>query len=271
MSRIFSGLVFIPLFVGLVLYLPPIAYFAFIQIGVLLCCIEFFKMADSGGCSTEAFLGTAVAMMLSFSMGQSSYGFDFPILNPVLLITLSLFAIPLSYILRKKPIKNALLSISATFAGILLIGYLLGYQLLLRNIGKDGTTLIILLYLIIWTGDAAALYTGRLLGKHSFSPVISPKKTWEGSIGGFTASLAVAFVSAFWFIDFFTVTEAIVIAAIMNIVGQMGDLVESLFKRSSEIKDSSTLIPGHGGFLDRADSLLFAAPVLYYSYLYLIK
>ncbi len=270
LHRVLTGVVSIPLFICLVKLLSPFAFFIFIEAAVLICCIEFFRMADTGGISTEAFLGTAVAMMMCFSVGQSSYGFDFPVFNLFMLITLSLFVIPLSYMIRKKPVAHALSSVSATIAGAMLVGYLMGYQLLLRNEAEHGAALIFVLYFVIWGGDAGALCVGKSFGKHKITPVISPRKTIEGCVGGFAASLVAAVISHYWFAGFIPLGTILIIASVMNIIGQSGDFIESMFKRGADIKDSSSILPGHGGLLDRGDSILFAAPVLYYSYMLFI-
>jgi phosphatidate cytidylyltransferase len=112
--------------------------------------------------------------------------------------------------------------------------------------------------------DTGAYFAGRALGKRKLAPKISPGKTWEGFVGGMIASLAFAVLAHYWFFRELPLKWALPLAAAMNVLGVLGDLVESALKRGSDAKDAATLLPGHGGFLDRLDSLLFNAPLLYY-------
>jgi phosphatidate cytidylyltransferase len=140
---------------------------------------------------------------------------------------------------------------------------LFGFQAALRA-GDHGKQWIVFLYLVIWASDTGAYYIGSSLGKHKLYPKISPKKSVEGLIGGMLAAAGVALLCRAWFLPAVGVLEAAVLGLVLAVAGTLGDLVESLFKRSVGVKDSGNLIPGHGGILDRMDSMLFAAPVLYY-------
>jgi phosphatidate cytidylyltransferase len=112
--------------------------------------------------------------------------------------------------------------------------------------------------------DSGAYYTGRALGRHKLAPRISPGKTWEGAAGGMLASLLTAVLAHYWFFPELPLRIALPLAAAMNILGVLGDLTESALKRGAGAKDAAQILPGHGGLLDRLDSLLFNAPVLYY-------
>ena len=116
----------------------------------------------------------------------------------------------------------------------------------------------------VWVCDSAAYFVGRALGKHPLFKRVSPNKTWEGAIGGFVGAVAVFTVARFIALPYLSVVQAIVCGALIGLFGQVGDLVESLLKRSAGVKDSSALIPGHGGVLDRFDSLMFVAPLLFF-------
>jgi len=140
----------------------------------------------------------------------------------------------------------------------------------------NGPSLVTFLLFVVWAGDIAAYYVGRTFGKHKLAPRLSPNKTWEGAIGSIAGSL-VAAGGLLALADGFTQWNSaklsypeeiwywLVLAVIVNIAAQLGDLVESALKRSAGVKDSGTLLPGHGGVLDRIDSLLLAAPMLWYA------
>ncbi|MEA2031161.1 MAG: phosphatidate cytidylyltransferase [candidate division Zixibacteria bacterium] len=135
--------------------------------------------------------------------------------------------------------------------------------------GFYGGDLLLFLFGLLWVGDTAAMGFGFWVGRHKLAPAVSPNKTVEGLIGGIIGSVAVGVLMFFWKFDNLGLWHTLVIAVGCSIFGQMGDLVESMWKRSLNIKDSSAIIPGHGGILDRFDSLLFAAPFMY-AYLKLI-
>jgi phosphatidate cytidylyltransferase len=122
---------------------------------------------------------------------------------------------------------------------------------------------ILLLFAIIWVGDSAAYYGGRALGRHLLAPRVSPKKTVEGAVAGLLGSVIVGVIGGKWALDQ-EWTRLIVLSALTAVAGQVGDLAESVLKRSAGVKDSSSILPGHGGILDRLDSLFFAAPVFYW-------
>lgn len=177
-------------------------------------------------------------------------------------------------------------SYPAAAASVFAIGYTTIPLLLLANLRQQwaGAFLILYLFLVVWTGDTAAYYVGRAIGRHKMAPRISPGKTWEGGIASFLASIGVG-VLVFnyaqqiseglliahlldrwqgYFAPAPPVSEIIVLSAFINITAQLGDLVESLLKRGAGVKDSGALLPGHGGMLDRIDALLFAVPVLWF-------
>lgn len=128
--------------------------------------------------------------------------------------------------------------------------------------GVNGGDWLLLLFGILWVGDTAAMFTGKMFGKHKLAPSVSPNKTVEGFFGGIAGALVIASVLWYWRLDSIEFADIVVIALGCSIFGQLGDLVESMWKRSRGIKDSSAMIPGHGGVLDRFDSLLFATPFL---------
>ena len=163
---------------------------------------------------------------------------------------------------REDNIKTAIDQISFTLFGILYIAGLGGCYLLIRNF-EGGNLLILFLFLITWLGDIAAYYWGKNFGKTPLAPIISPNKTVEGAIAGLAGSLIAGLIAGFLFLDHIMIEHCLLVAFICGSIGQLGDLAESLLKRHAGIKDSGNILPGHGGVLDRIDSLLFAGPAFY--------
>ena len=132
--------------------------------------------------------------------------------------------------------------------------------------GEDGEDLLMLLFVCVVLADIAAYYVGRAVGRRRLAPVLSPKKTWAGAVAGVAASMAGALVAQAWFYQRLAPGHALVLGFALGLAAIVGDLAESMVKRSANVKDSSRLLPGHGGLLDRTDSLLFAGPLLFYYY-----
>ena len=153
--------------------------------------------------------------------------------------------------------------------GIIYIPLLLSFLVSIRR-APDGMTWIFMLLAIIFAGDISAYYVGSYLGRHKLNPAISPGKTIEGAIGGLVGNLLVGSIGKFFFLPALSWGSAVLFFLAVGLAGQVGDLFESEFKRSSKIKDSGGLLPGHGGFLDRIDALLFASPVAYLFKIYIL-
>ena len=166
-------------------------------------------------------------------------------------------------------LDEALPSQAITWLGALYLGFGLGFQqklfMLQGTLPKTGSRLILALFIITWFGDTAAYFVGTFLGKHKLAPRVSPKKSWEGAVGNLGGNLLGAFLMIATVCTEWTWIDAVALGLLMGVAGQLGDLVESTWKRSAGVKDSNVGvgIPGHGGVLDRVDSLVFAAPVLY--------
>jgi phosphatidate cytidylyltransferase len=147
--------------------------------------------------------------------------------------------------------------------GIIYIPILLSFLILIRS-GTDGMLWIFFLLFVVFAGDIGAFYAGSYLGSHKLCPSVSPKKTIEGSIGGLSSNLVVGLFFKYFFLSYLPLGASILLFLFIGIAGQVGDLFESALKRSADIKDSGSILPGHGGILDRIDALLFAAPVTYF-------
>ena len=176
----------------------------------------------------------------------------------------------LLFLFRVNTIETAAQEVAFALLAILYIPFFLMHLVLLR-LTPFGVQWLFVIMLIVMTNDTAAYYTGSAFGKRRLYPLVSPKKSVEGAIGGLFGSLGGTMLAKFTFFPQLTFADAVVTAIVIGMVGQAGDLFESMLKRSFGVKDSGTLIPGHGGVLDRMDSILFAAPVTYYYVLIFFK
>lgn len=192
--------------------------------------------------------------------------------DKLILSTVWLFFICFSllFLFRIRTIDTAAQEVAFALLAFLYIPFLLMHLVQLR-LTPFGIDWLLVIMLIVMTNDTAAYYTGSAFGKHRLYPLVSPKKSIEGAVGGLIGSLGGTLLAKFTFFSHLTFTDAVLTALVVGAVGQAGDLFESLLKRSFGVKDSGTIIPGHGGVLDRMDSILFAAPITYYYVLFFFK
>lgn len=257
-KRVLSGLLFLPIFYLFTWKLPPQYFLALVMAAAVLGQYEFYRMAQARGIRPSALLGSALGALVVLD----AYHPLFPA-SGALLLAVCLLAIMVVRLFSARPVEGAIEDVSATFMGIVYVAVLFGFQVSLRT-GTDGRQWLVFLYFIIWASDIGAYATGVSFGKHRLYEKISPKKSIEGLIGALIASAGMALLCQWWFMPPISTGAAVGIALALAAAGTIGDLVESLFKRAAGVKDSGTIIPGHGGILDRMDSMLFAAPVLYY-------
>jgi len=180
----------------------------------------------------------------------------------------ALTALPIAFLLKgvAETRSAATASISATVMGAVWIGCGLSFAVLLRDLPEHAVLATFTVLLAVWAGDTLAYVGGRLLGRHKMAPHVSPGKTWEGFVFGTAATIFVAFV-ALYDSNFLTIPESLVLGAVLAVAAPLGDLFESMLKRDMQVKDTGTLLGGHGGMLDRIDALLFAAPAAYFTIL----
>jgi len=212
--------------------------------------------------TSAGFLGAIAIFVVSLYFGDIAVNL---LLTQLVLIVLTA-GVLIAAALRGTDFEKMIASAGATVLGVLYIA-LLGSHLLSIRMGFTqllSAHLLSFFFLILMGADAGAYYTGRAIGKHKLAPKISPGKTWEGVFGGLVAALAMAAVSHYWFFRELPLKWALPLALVMTIVGILGDLTESALKRGAGAKDAANLLPGHGGILDRLDSLLFNAPLIYY-------
>ena len=147
------------------------------------------------------------------------------------------------------------------------IGVLLSFYVELRNM-ENGMCWVYLALLVTFASDISAYLVGRLWGRHKMAPYVSPKKTWEGAAGAVAGAVIVSLIIKFFFMPYISTWNAVLLGILISVIGQLGDLVKSLFKRNMTIKDSGNIFPGHGGFLDRTDSIVFAGALVYFFVLF---
>jgi len=169
----------------------------------------------------------------------------------------------------KRPLVEALPAAGISCSGLLLVALPLTYAIRLHGISLAGKYILLFALVITWIGDTLAYFVGRALGRRAFAPHLSPKKTWEGAVASFLGSLVIGLAMAHWGRVNIGNLQVLGMAAAGNIAGQMGDLLESAYKRSAGVKDSGTLLPGHGGILDRIDALILTFPVVWYYWLWI--
>lgn len=262
--RLYAAMVFIPLFYLLVRYLPPIAFFGLVVGASWLALVELYRLHFQPRLATMAIMLGLV--MTTLVLSHLQWPETVP-LHPVLLLTLA--GTLLFHLLSKHDLSRSLVDVSVLIFGTLYIGFALGHLLLTRAL-PDGIFLVFFVMLVTWAGDTGAYYAGVSMGRTPLAPRISPNKTVEGLLGGCLLAVVIALIARAWFIPSFTIVDAVALGILLTVAGLIGDLSESMFKRGAGVKDSGGLIPGHGGMLDRLDSLLLTAPTYYY-YVTLLK
>lgn len=257
MKRVLTALVLIPIFVACVLAKSPYYFFAMVGIGAVLAAVEYESVAAASGAPRGRVLVPALTLL---ALATAVWPEQLP-LPAVLaaaflgLMLWGLFACPES--------RQVMPGVSSALFGALYVGFLLTYAVALRR-DADGPSLIFALCVTVWAGDSAAYYVGRSVGKHKLFERVSPKKTWEGAAANVVASVLALAIARWTFYKALRPLDVVVLGLAISVVGQLGDLFESVLKRGAGVKDSSNILPGHGGMLDRIDSLLFAGPVIYY-------
>jgi len=257
-KRVLSGLLFLPIFYLFTWKLHPLYFLALVAVAAVLGQYEFYRMAQARGIRAHALLGSVLGALVVLN----AYHPLFPS-SGAFLFAACLIVIMVARLFSARPVEGAIEDVSVTFMGIVYVALLFGFQVSVRT-GYDGRQWLVLIYFLIWASDIGAYSIGIPFGKHRLYEKISPKKSIEGLVGALAASAGMALLCQWWFMPPVGKGALVGIALALAVAGTVGDLVESMFKRSAGVKDSGTLIPGHGGILDRMDSMLFAAPVLYY-------
>jgi phosphatidate cytidylyltransferase len=254
-----SGAALLLLAIAVVWFAPPLLFFFVAEGLLLLAFVEYVELSRAAGVTVPAVVAWAGAAFTAAAFSSTLFVAGPPPLDVVLLSALvALGAIALT---RWDGGVGALALAAASAFPALYLGLPVGAMIAVRE-GR-GREALGLLMLTVIVSDTAQYYTGRVFGRHPLAPSISPKKTIEGAVGGFLFGALLLAVMGRWWLPTLPATLAPLLGAAIVAAGIAGDLFESMLKRSARMKDSSTLIPGHGGVLDRIDALLFAAPVYY--------
>lgn len=268
MKRIITAVIVLPFLIASILisWLQPL-FVALIAAALLLGLLEFRRLARKRGMKPvdEAMFLGAAGLFVVFYFNDAGQELLTLHLIVAILILLTIFTLSAAT-LRGAPFDAIISSSGATILGVLYVVLLGGHLVALRTGFPQQLSahLLSFFFLVVMGSDAGAYYVGRAFGKHKLAPKISPGKTWEGVVGGVLAGGLLATLSHFWFFKNLPLKWALPLGVVMTILGMIGDLTESALKRSAGAKDAAKLLPGHGGMLDRLDSLLFNAPLIYY-------
>jgi phosphatidate cytidylyltransferase len=271
MQRIITAAVLVPVVLLLIFFSPtqPLPMMGAIFVVSMLAVWEYLGLADAMGAKTPRIIVMVAAALLLATIFRRS-----DLLEPMLGILSLVLLVVCTF---RSPVNRVLPDTAYSILGLIYIGLPMG-MLYLLSTRDNGPSLLLFLFLVVWTGDVAALYIGRSFGRRKLAPTLSPNKTWEGSVASVAGSVLIAWflmwiagVLATHGIEALTYPGGVVhwigLAILLNIGAQVGDLVESAIKRGAGVKDSGHLLPGHGGMLDRIDALLLAAPLLWYAQL----
>jgi phosphatidate cytidylyltransferase len=289
MKRVLTALVLIPLVLLAVFRAPAPLFIALVAIVAIMATREFLDLVTHYNVSPFRLPTFVIVALMFLALLVRSLEAQTPTLavESLFYIVFTTAAIGAFVLLVTGMARRDLAtSYPAAAASFFALGYCGIPLLLLANIRQQwaGAFLILFLFLVVWTGDTAAYYVGRAIGKHKLAPRVSPGKSIEGTIASFLASVGIGvlvfqnartiseFLMNLHLIDQWqgymapppSLKQVVILSGTLNVVAQLGDLVESLLKRGAGVKDSGNLLPGHGGVLDRIDALLFAAPVLWF-------
>ena len=260
-SRVLTAIILFPPVIYLIGWSPLWIFVAAIITTVTLGLQEYVVICRQSGIRTLAPLvyaggwGVCLAQVLALRSVANPAALFLALFIPVMMSLAMLWV---------EDLKQYLGAVATTILGILYIGVPMSFLIVLRSSDPvNGRDLLLFLFLVIWAGDICAYLVGRPLGRHFLFPRLSPRKTFEGALGGLGGSLLAAWAYTHWVWKSVDLRAAIIMAGLIAIAGQVGDFVESALKRGAGVKDSGTILPGHGGMLDRIDALLFGAATLW--------
>jgi phosphatidate cytidylyltransferase len=270
MSRIITAVIALPILIASILLpvLQPL-FVALAAAAMIAGLYEFYvlsKKKDMKPDIAAGFLGGAALFTIFYFATPDPQQSRLDVQTILLALIALTIATLVAAMLRGAPFDKMIVASGVTIMGVLYVVLLGGHLVALRTgfEQKLSAHLLSFFFLILMGADTAAYYTGRAFGKRKLAPKVSPGKTWVGVAGGIVAALALAVAAHYWFFTELPLKWALPLAAVMTVLGILGDLTESALKRGAGAKDAANILPGHGGVLDRLDSLLFNAPLLYY-------
>lgn len=267
MKRILTAIVALPVLLYTVWSNSPYFFVALASIAILLALNEFYNLASKNNGRPFAVCGyiTTLCVIACFVFDSLEW-----VSASAAALTIVSLTIALS---RPEEMTKSLASVAATVFGVvyvaLLAGFLIGVRVMPDTLANPtvphlASKLLTMFFAMVMMTDTGAYYTGRSIGRNKLAPRISPGKTIEGAVGGFITAIITGPLCKLIFFPEIPILHAALLGAAIGVIGQVGDLAESMLKRGADVKDSGTLLPGHGGMLDRVDSILFCAPLLYY-------
>jgi len=250
-------------------YAPKIVLYVFQQVFIVAALVEFYRLAERKGLRPQTALGIVLALLVSLSFYFPTFPLEVALYAGLLLS--AVYAVVYFNSLERLPYFPA--SFAITLLGMIYISFPLNFLYKIRLMdAKLGPFYLYFLFSVVFLGDTGAMFFGKAFGRHKMTPVASPNKTWEGSAGGILFAVGGAVLARQVLLaSAVPLGRAILTGVAVHAVAQVSDPLESLFKRAAGVKDSSNALPGHGGFLDRIDSLILASPLFYFIVKYFWK
>ena len=278
-KRALTAAVLIPLVVALVLRCSTAAVTLAIALVTLLALFEYFALGEAIGHRAYRFWTATCSLVLLYLQWLAAVTPAYELSGGLTLhralgryftglpavhdgVFLFVAGVAVITLFTRRPLVEGLPAAGISASALLLVAFPLSYTVRLHAVPSAGPWLLLFALVITWVGDTAAYFIGRAFGRHALAPHVSPKKTWEGTVASMAGALLVGLVFSRWIN--LPPAHLLGMAAVGNVAGQAGDLLESAYKRSAGVKDSGTLLPGHGGILDRMDALILAIPVVWY-------
>lgn len=261
LRRLYTAAVLIPTVYVIIVYLAPWALTLLLIAVGSIALVEFYQICFQPRVNRLAVGVGLAAFVLVVARDHLSLA-----LPP--LLAASVLAVSIAVSISSDRTDHLWKSILITLFGVLYIGFPLSTVVSTRSLAA-GEFLALFLAVVTWTSDTGAYYAGTLWGKHRLLPSVSPKKTVEGLLGGVALAVGTALLAQWWFASQLSLSDAVILGILLTVTGLLGDLFESVIKRRTGVKDSGGILPGHGGMLDRIDSLLFTAPTFYYYVAYI--
>jgi phosphatidate cytidylyltransferase len=254
--RVYTAAILVPAIYAIIRYLPPWTFTLLVMAGAGIALLELYRISFGPRMNTSLMaLGLAATGLI---IGRTHLAI--PLADILMLATILMAG---AMVFCSAPLEHRFQDAGVTLFGVLYVGLTLSSLVLTRSF-PDGEFFILFVALVTWAADTGAYYSGNLWGRHLLAPTVSPKKTVEGLLGGMALACAAALVAQAWFLPQLRTLDALLLGVLLTGAGLLGDLSESALKRSVGVKDSGGILPGHGGMLDRLDSLLFTAPAFYY-------